>query len=196
MSYFTYDYVFGQSDKDALERIHADKVIMETSSLIQDTRIVLQTKIESPETEALVAKAESLLREINAEYSKMNYAEALKKALEAREQAKAGAEKAGELPTATVPLEQKIAQLKDNLTMTRSELAATKGQLPLYLTAGLGAGLVITVVVFLVMRRQVKRAKESAEARLYIQPPRRCSSCGNEITPQSVYCEHCGAKQA
>jgi len=196
MSYFTHDYVFGQNDKDALQRIHADKVMMETSSSIQDTRTVLQSKVESSETEALVANAEGLLREANAEYSKMNYAGALKRGLEAREGSKAGAGKARELPAATAPLEQKIAELESNLTRTRSELAATKGQLPLYLTAGLGTGLVIAVVVFLAMRRQVGRAKESAKTRLYSQPLRRCGSCGNEIMAQSVYCEHCGAKQA
>ena len=188
MSYFTYDYVFGQNDKDALQRIHADKVMMETSSSIQDTRTVLQTKIESPETKALVAKGESLLREASAEYSKMNYAGALKEALEARESSKAALAKAKDLPEPTIPLEQKTSHLESEL--------ATNGQLPLYLTAGLGAGLVIAVVIFLVMRRQVGRAKESAKTPLYIQPLRRCGSCGNEIMPQSVYCEHCGAKQA
>lgn len=188
MGYFTYDYMFGQFDKDALQRIHADRLMMEASSAIQDIRTVLQSKIESPETEAQVGKAESLLREANAEYSKMNYAGAVKRALEARESSKAVFEKARELPAATVPLMQKISELEDDLARTRS-------QLPMYLVTGLGVGLGVAVVVFLVMRRQVRRGEESGKTRPYAEALHRCSSCGNEIMPQSVYCEHCGAKQ-
>jgi len=160
MGYFTHDYTFSQFDKDALQRIHADKVVMETSSTISDARTTLRSKIQSPETESLVARAEDLLREASTEYSRMNYAGATKKALEARELSRTSLEKASGLPVATAPLEEKISQLEDDLRRTSSELEAARSQAPMYLAAGLGAGVAVAVVVLLVMRRQTIRGKE------------------------------------
>jgi hypothetical protein len=55
--------------------------------------------------------------------------------------------------------------------------------------------LCLVVVVFVVMKRQTARVKESSGTRTHAVAAQRCVSCGNEITPQSLYCEHCGAKQ-
>ena len=161
MGYFTYDYTFGQFDKDALQRIHADKVMMETSSTILDARATLETRIQSPETESLVAKAEGILKQASTEYSNMNYAGAMRKALEARELSRTSLEKASVLPVATTPLEEKISQLEDDLRRTNSELEATRSQIPMYLAAGLGAGLAVAVVVFLVLKRRAHLEKST-----------------------------------
>jgi len=157
MGYFTYDYMFGQFDKDALQRIHADKVVMETSSTIQETRTVLQSKIESPETKALVSKSESLLREADDEYSRMNYAAAAKKALEARESAEAGLTKAKELPAATIPLEERVRSLEQENRSLQDELERTRSMLPIYIVIGVVVGLAIgCAVMWVVLKRKMK----------------------------------------
>jgi hypothetical protein len=140
MSYYTYDYGFGQNDKDALNRIHADKIIMQTSSAIQETQGLLQGKTSSPDIQSALDKTKSLLTEADIAYSKMDYSGAVKKALEARESAKTALSKARELPsevvtaTATVPAEQQGTQ-----------------QIPLpYIAAGIAVGLVIGAAVVLI----------------------------------------------
>jgi hypothetical protein len=142
MGYYTYDYTFGQFDKDALQRIHADKIMMETSPLIQDARIVLQSKIDSPETESIVDRAESLLMEANAEYSKMNYASAVKKAQEAKESLRTALAKAEELPEAE----------------TKFEVEAVP-TLPTYIMVGVVIGLGVgCAATWLILRRKTRQA--------------------------------------
>jgi hypothetical protein len=74
-------------------------------------------------------------------------------------------------------------------------VAATNSVLALspYLFVALALGLV--VVVFVVMKRQTARRKESSGTRTHAVAARCCGSCGNEIMSQSLFCEHCGAKQ-
>jgi len=181
MSYFTYDYVFGQNDKDALQRIHVDKLILQTLTVEEQAREHFMGKVASPDLEAKLSQAGDKIRESETLYDQMSYPESLNVALEARGIARSTLEEIDRLPQSTAPLEEKIAQLES--------------QLPLYLAMGLGVGFGVAVVVFLVMRRQVRRGEESGKTRPYAEALRRCSSCGNEIMPQSVYCEHCGAKQ-
>jgi hypothetical protein len=74
-------------------------------------------------------------------------------------------------------------------------VAATNSMLALspYLFVALALGLV--VVVFVVMKRQTARVKESSGTRTHAVAAQRCVSCGNEIMSQSLFCEHCGANQ-
>jgi hypothetical protein len=58
------------------------------------------------------------------------------------------------------------------------------------------AGVVIGVVIGFALTRQATRKKESMSTQLHGSTLRRCSSCGNEIRPETLYCRHCGAKQA
>jgi subtilase family serine protease len=152
MSYWTKDYVFGQHDKDALQRIHADKIMIETSSTIQDTRIIMQSKIASTDTKSLLNTAADLLRDADSEYSKMNYASAVEKALQAREQAKSAHQKIMDAPS----LEQEVQSLQQRV----SELEAAQAppaDYTVYLVIGLVVGAVIgCVAVWVMLRRRTK----------------------------------------
>ena len=147
MSYYTYDYAFGQNDKDALQRIHADKIIMQTTSAIQETEALLQGRIKSPDVQEILDKTESLLTEANSAYSKMDYTGAVKKALEARESGKTALSKTTELvslavtATATIPVEEPQGAQ----------------QIPLpYIAAGIAVGFAIGAAVILIV---VKRKR-------------------------------------
>jgi len=190
MSYFTNDYVFGQSDKDALQRIHADKIIMETASLTQDTRIMLQSKVASSDTEGLLSKVQDLLKQADNEYSKMNYVAAVKKALEARESAKSGFSKAKDLPSATAPLEERIQSLQAQLDNMRT-------MLPIYVILALVSGVAAGFAVphFVLARRTHREGPAQVETGPPTKTRRHCITCGNEISLESVFCEHCGASQ-
>jgi len=63
-----------------------------------------------------------------------------------------------------------------------------------YFFVALTLGLV-AVVVFVAMRRRGAHGKESSATQARTVPARRCGSCSDTIMPQSVFCEHCGAKQ-
>jgi len=151
MSYFTYDYVFGQNDKDTLQRIHADKLMMEAASIIQDTRTTLLNKTSSPETEAQVGKSRELLEDANEEYSRMNYVLAVKKALDARESARAALAGAGDLVLATTPLQEKIRSLEQERQSLEAQIRNMQSMLPIYVAvgimAGVGAGCAIMWVI-------------------------------------------------
>ncbi|MEM1507775.1 MAG: hypothetical protein QXU02_00495 [Candidatus Bathyarchaeia archaeon] len=86
MSYFSYEYGFSAFDKDALARIHVDKLLMETYEELSKAEEELPLKIGLEEIntiENLLDEVKKLLAEIDEEYSKMNYVEAWKMALKA-----------------------------------------------------------------------------------------------------------------
>jgi hypothetical protein len=174
MGYFTDDYEFGLTDKDALQRAHVDQLYMKTLELLAQMD-------GSPAAQDAADKVRDKLAEADSAYVKMEYASAIQPALEAYALAKESA--------------QTFAPSQKLVTQLEYELSTTKNQLPLYLVAGLAVGLVVTVVVFAVMKRQTARVKEPSVTRTHAVAARRCGSCGNEILPQSLYCEHCGAKQ-
>jgi len=199
MSYFTYDYVFGQNDKDALQRIHADKIIMETNLMVQNARTILESRVASNETEALIQRTGNLLEEADSEYAKMDYATAVKKALEASESGRASFAKAKDLPAATVPLEQKI-QKQSSESLVYIAVTAS---------AGLATGCAITWIML--KRRRVPpvptalgaapahsnlgETDTTADAHPYARPPRTCVSCQKGIMQESLFCEYCGTRQ-
>jgi hypothetical protein len=63
-----------------------------------------------------------------------------------------------------------------------------------YFFVALALGLVV-VVAFVVMRRRGAHGRESSATQTYAVAARCCVSCGNAIMSQSLFCEHCGAKQ-
>jgi hypothetical protein len=78
MGYYSYDYVFGQSDKDALRRAHVDQVYIEVQFMLQRL---------GPASSA-VGSIRNQLSEADSEYSRMDYVAALNTVLQAEQTAK------------------------------------------------------------------------------------------------------------
>jgi len=153
MSYYTHDYVFGQNDKDALQRIHADKIILQTRSLEEEARARLLDKVSSPNLENKLNQVTDLIRESENLYSNMSYPESLKLILRARSAARSTLEE--------------IDKLEDSLTAAKSELAEARGQSTLYLAAGFAMGVAVGVVVLVILRRRAMRERASAQTPVY-----------------------------
>ncbi|MEM3591833.1 MAG: hypothetical protein QW702_07030 [Candidatus Bathyarchaeia archaeon] len=84
MSYFSYEYRFSAFDKDALARIHVDKLLMKTYEELSKAEGELLLKIDLEEVNAiedLLDEVKEMLAEVDKEYSKMNYVEAWRMAL-------------------------------------------------------------------------------------------------------------------
>jgi len=76
MGYFTYDYVFGIRDKDALRRGHVDEIYLEVLSMLQQI------------SGSSADNVRNQLKEVDAKYSQMDYVGALASVLKAEEMAK------------------------------------------------------------------------------------------------------------
>jgi len=194
MGYFTYDYKFGQHDKDALRRIHADKVLMKTSSAIRETKIILQSKVKSPETERLLNEAENLLKEADDEYSRMNYIEALTRALEASETADLAKDGARKLPEATAPLEQEIQTLQESVSSLTGEVSRLNFLIQVYVIAGICTGLGVgALIMWAMLRRRVVLKKIPAQ--VLAAETKHCLYCGAQMPKDDIYCLMCGRHQ-
>ena len=175
-SYSKKDYLKAIKDAQSVSQLLEQAFDAETKA-IED--LVSQTSATTEKSRDLLERAKSLLA--SAELQKNE----------------------GSFPVAYQLLVQASTSVEDAVdaeayAQLQNELVTTRNQLPLYLVAGLGAGIVVAVVVFLVMRRRTTQGelgKESTAKQAQILSPRRCISCGNEILPYSVHCEHCGAKQ-
>jgi len=84
MSYFSHDYNFSRFDKDALGRIHVDKIIMQTSAKITEAKTTAATKLTNFAALSKLDRAEELLTLADREYISMEYVAAFERALEAR----------------------------------------------------------------------------------------------------------------
>ena len=153
MGYFTNDYNFGQTDKDALQRAHVDQIYMETERLLSQTNAGF---------DPLGLVVRSKLAEADSAYAKMQYADAIQPVLAAYQ-----------------------------LACLRALIAILIPATAIYVIGAITIGAVVGFVV----ARQTVRRKESVKTQLYSQALIRCSSCGNEIRPQTLYCRHCGARQ-
>jgi hypothetical protein len=181
MGYFTDDYNFGQIDKDAIQRAHVDQIHMETESLIAQAS-------GNSNAAGLVSQARDKLAEVDSAYASMEYAKAMGPVIAAYNLARQANPK-------LVTPQETIGHLGDALNETRSELADARSQAPIYLMAGLAAGLVVAIVVFLSMRRKVVHAKTGDKTEVDNKASRHCVSCGKQILRDSVFCECCGARQ-
>jgi hypothetical protein len=76
MGYYTWDYTFGQSDKDMLQRAHVDQIYLETQSILAG--------ISGSQADS--AKAQ--LSDTDSKYSQMDYSGALASVLKAESMAK------------------------------------------------------------------------------------------------------------
>ena len=174
MGYFTDDYEFGLTDKDALQRAHVDQLYIKTLELL--------ARMDGSSAAQDAAKVREKLAQVDSAYVKMEYASAIPLVVEAYALAKQSA------PTLTTTQTHATTQ-------PGYEPSATKDQSLLYLVAGLAVGLVVAVVVFVVMKRQTTRGKDPSATRTHAVAAQHCVSCGNEIMSQSLFCEHCGANQ-
>ena len=191
MSYFTYEYKFGQFDKDAIQRAHADKNYALAHLTMQETKELLQSKVKSAEVETLLETTEGLLKEADIEYARMNYVQALKKTLEARETADTANSKTKELPELTAPLEQEIQSLRENVETLTSEVSGLNLMSKIYMVAGTSTGLVLGVLImWAVYRRKVVSKKIVAGVQT-----KHCLYCGAQMPKDDIYCLICGMKQ-
>jgi hypothetical protein len=78
MGYYTYDYAFGQSDKDALQRAHVDQIYLNVKSLL--------AKLSS-QNPASGFSIGNQLNAVDQKYSQMDYASALSLVLQAEQAA-------------------------------------------------------------------------------------------------------------
>jgi hypothetical protein len=78
MGYFTDDYTYGQTDKDALQRAHVDQIYMETERLLNHAST-------DPITAQMVTQARNKLSEADSAYNAMKYADALQSVLAAHQ---------------------------------------------------------------------------------------------------------------
>jgi hypothetical protein len=181
MGYFTDDYNFGQTDKDAIQRAHVDQMYMETESLLAQAS-------GNSGAAGLISQARDKLAEVDSAYASMEYGKAIEPVIAAYNLARQASPK-------LVTPQETIGHLGDALNETRSELAQVRSQAPIYLMAGLAAGLVVAVVVFLLMRRKVVHAKTGDTTEVDNKASRHCVSCGKQILRNGVFCECCGARQ-
>jgi len=102
MSYFSYEYGFSVFDKDALARMHADKLLIKAYKEVSKAKSELSLKLD-PEgvsaIENLINEFNGLLAKIDDEYSRMNYVEAWRMALNAYDMARKILEKTESLPS-------------------------------------------------------------------------------------------------
>jgi hypothetical protein len=80
MGYYTNDYVFGQSDKDALRRAQVDQIYLQVESMLQRLSSANAFGLDSIRNE---------LSQANSEYSQMDYVAALNTVLQAEAAARA-----------------------------------------------------------------------------------------------------------
>jgi len=127
MGYFTWDYVFGQSDKDAVRRAHADEIITDVQSKLDQ---LADSNAQSGD----VQEIRNQLNDADAQYSEMNYSAALESALKAEGMAKAV------MAGSTI--------LPGGLILPQSTAAIV------YVVIGLAVGLVFGVIaVWLILKR-------------------------------------------
>jgi len=191
MSYFTYEYKFGQFDKDAIQRAHADKNYAQALLTMQETKQLLQSKVKSAEVETLLKTTEGLLKEADSEYARMNYVEALKKTVEARETAITASNKTRELPESTTPLEQEIQSLRENVQTLTGEVSRLNLMIQVYVIAGTSTGLGLgALIMWVILRRRVVSKKIPTGVQT-----KRCLYCGAQMPKDDIYCLICGTKQ-
>jgi hypothetical protein len=133
MGYYTWDYTFGQRDRDALRRAHVDQIYMEVQSILGNL----------PTTASAADSANAIkdqLRDVDAKYSQMDYVSALISALKAENMAIAASAGAAILP--------------GGMIVTQG-VAST-----VYVGSGVALGLLIGVVVaWLVIKRNLLRSR-------------------------------------
>lgn len=129
MSYFSYSYGFSSFDKDAINRAHVDKLIIETTEKIIIIENLMKNKIESKEILEEINKIKDLINKADNEYKKMNYINAFNIIENIPRRIDLLIEEAKKLPDITAPLlselkekEKMIEYLNQNIMQLKSEI--------------------------------------------------------------------------
>ncbi|MEM2868671.1 MAG: hypothetical protein QXR84_09355 [Candidatus Bathyarchaeia archaeon] len=135
MSYFSYEYGFSIFDKDALARAHIDKHLIETRKIISEIERKLPLKIDGNKMREIkdrVDEVKRLLNDVDSAYSRMNYLEAWRMALDAYKLAREISVDVENLPSIpeniTVSLEEKEAEIV-RLNQSYTELSSRHNEL-------------------------------------------------------------------
>jgi len=183
MGYFTDDYTFGQTDKDAIQRAHVDQIYMETERLLNQAST-------NPSAAQLTAQAENKLSEADSAYNSMKYADAIQPVLAAYQLA---------LQAAQIQYTQQTEAVTQ--TGTTASLIATEEPVVI-LAIGAVIGMVLGLVTAVILMRRRRETAETPNAKdprttVDTQPStsRWCISCHRQILHESVFCENCGARQ-
>jgi hypothetical protein len=173
MGYYTDDCLFGQIDKDAIQRAHVDQIRAATMSLLD--AIVLADGGSS-----VIAQAQDKLSESDSLYRSMRYCEAIEPALEAY-----GIASEASPGTATETLTQAPSSLALEQTFAQPTVAYVVGALVFGLAVGFGIAYAVT--------RRSKVEERPVKAQVAARPDLKwCYKCGARRAADSSFCEECG----
>jgi hypothetical protein len=137
MGYFTEEYKFDISDKDSIQRAHVDELYLQT-------QMILTNDPESSANSDLINQARSKLMQVDSDYAKMDYADAIKPALAALQLAQEAA--------ATGSM-QNVTQTMTSQTTASGNYSIGAGTM-IYIVAGIAVGLVLGFAISTVLKRR------------------------------------------
>jgi hypothetical protein len=137
MGYYTNDYKFSISDKDSIQRAHVDEIYLQTE-------MILSNDPDVSSNSGLIDQARSKLTQVDSDYAKMAYADAIKPALAALQFAQEAA----------------AAESVQNITQTMTSTTSTSGSFSvetimiIYIAGGLALGLLLGLTISIVVKRR------------------------------------------
>ncbi|MEM2440874.1 MAG: hypothetical protein QXX99_00670, partial [Candidatus Bathyarchaeia archaeon] len=131
MSYFSYEYGFSAFERDAIARIHTDKLLLEAYRIISRVERELPLKSDAERMEEIrsrINETRNLLDAVEDEYSRMNYIDAWRMALDVHKMVRGIADMITSLPsisenimTSLKEKEMEITRLNQNYSMLTSK---------------------------------------------------------------------------
>jgi len=137
MGYYTNDIKFGISDKDSIQRAHVDQIYLQT-------QMTLSNDPEVSSNSGLIDQARSKLTQVDSDYAKMDYADAIKPALAALQFAQEAA----------------AAESAQNITQTMTTKTNMSGSFSgetitiIYIAGGVAIGLLLSLAISIVVKRR------------------------------------------
>jgi hypothetical protein len=80
MSYWSYEYEFSQFDKDAINRAHADQLILSATAAISQIQNAFKDKMNFGDAASQTVLAQTLIERSTKDYATMHYADAVQAA--------------------------------------------------------------------------------------------------------------------
>ncbi len=99
MSYFSHSSNFTQFDKDSLRRIHADRILLESATRLGEAEELTRRRLSMPTSQLRLFMIHDLIYKAEIEYERMNYAETVRLALEAKCLASEGLKEMRNMPS-------------------------------------------------------------------------------------------------
>jgi hypothetical protein len=137
MGYFTNDYKFGISDKDSIQRAHVDGLYLQTE-------MILSSDPKGSSNSGLINQARSKLMQVDSDYAKLDYADAIRPVLAALQLAQEAA--------ATGSM-QNVTQTMTSQTTASGNYSIGAGTM-IYIVAGIAVGLVLGFAISMVLKRR------------------------------------------